>query len=91
MNPSFPPRRLADGGDRDAYMRSQWDVRIAARCDDQKGFVVQPVRWIVERTFAWLVKCRRLMADFEKTVSSATGMIYLAMISLMLRRLEPEG
>ena len=91
LNPPFPPRSVADGGDRGAYIRSPWDVRIAARRDDQKGFEVQPIRWIVERTFAWLSRCRRLANDFEKTVSSATGMIYLAMISLMLRRPEPEG
>ena len=91
LNPSFPPRSMANGGDRDAYIRRQWDVRIVTRRDDQKGFEVQPIRWIVERTFAWLSRCRRLANDFEKTVSSATGMIYLAMISLMPRRLEPEG
>ncbi len=78
---------MANGGDWDAYIHSQWDVRIAARNGMQKGFEVQPIRWIVERTFAWLVKCRRLINDFEKTVSSATAMIYLAMIRLMARRL----
>ena len=74
-----------------AYVEGQWAVRIVTRRDDQVGFEVQPIRWIVERTFAWLMKCRRLTADVEKTVSSATGMIYLAMISLMLRRLEPAS
>lgn len=74
-----------------AYVEGQWAVRIVTRRDDQGGFEVQPIRWIVERTFAWLMKCRRLTADVEKTVSSATGMIYLAMISLMLRRLEPAS
>ena len=87
LNPSFPPRSVADGGDWDAYIRSPWDVRIVTRRDDQKGFVVQPIRWIVERTFAWLSRCRRLANDFEKTVSSAKGFIHFAMIRLMARRL----
>ena len=91
LNPSFPPRSMANGGDWDAYIHSQWDVRIAARNGMQKGFEVQPIRWIVERTFAWLSRCRRLARDYEKTVSSAKGFIHFAMIRLMLRRLEPEG
>ena len=91
LNPSCPPRSVANGGDRGAYIHSQWDVRIVTRRDDQKGLVVQPIRWIVERTFAWLSRCRRLARDYEKTVSSAKGFIHFAMIRLMLRRLEPEG
>ena len=87
LNPSFPPRSVANGGDRGAYIHSQWGVRIAARRDDQKGFEVQPIRWIVERTFAWLSRCRRLARDYEKTVSSAKGFIHFAMIRLMARML----
>ena len=43
-----------------AFVAGQWEVRIVTRRDDQKGFEVQPIRWIVERTFAWLSRCRRL-------------------------------
>ena len=71
----------------EAFVAGQWDVRIVTRRDDQKGFEVQPIRWIVERTFAWLSRCRRLANDFEKTVSSAKGFIHFAMIRLMARRL----
>jgi putative transposase len=46
-----------------------------------------PKRWVVERTFGWLMHCRRLVRDHEQTVASAVGWIYLAMIRLMLRRL----
>ena len=56
--------------------------RIHARC-----FRLLPKRWIVERTFGWLVKNRRLVRDYETTTSSAEGWIYIAMIGLMLRRL----
>ena len=54
----------------------------------QHGFVVLPKRWIVERTFAWLGKCRRLSKDDEHQVESSEAMIRLAMIGLMARRLR---
>ena len=57
------------------------------RSDEQKGFVVLPRRWVVERTFAWLTQCRRLGKDYEVLVQSSEAMIYLAMIRLMVRRL----
>jgi putative transposase len=57
------------------------------RCDGQKGFVVLPRRWVVERTFAWLTQCRRLGKDYEVLVQSSEAMIYVAMIRLMVRRL----
>jgi putative transposase len=61
---------------------------ITRRDDQQQGeFKVQPIRWIVERTFAWLNQFRRLFKDVEKTVSSSEAMIYLAMVRLMVGRL----
>jgi putative transposase len=57
------------------------------RRDGQKGFVVLPRRWVVERTFAWLTQCRRLGKDYEGLVVSSEAMIYIAMTRLMLRRL----
>jgi putative transposase len=60
------------------------------RSDDQKGFVLLPKRWIVERTFAWLTQCRRLSKDYEGLTESSEAMIYLAMTRLMLRRLAPN-
>ena len=57
------------------------------RCDDVKGFVVLPRRWVVERTFAWLTQSRRLSKDYERFSSSSEAMIYIAMTRLMLRRL----
>jgi len=52
-----------------------------------RRFVVQPVRWVVERTFGWLNRFRRLSKDYEQRPAVAEGFIYLAMAQLMLRRL----
>ena len=57
------------------------------RSDDQKGFVVLPRRWVVERTFAWITQCRRLSKDYETLTESSEAMIYIAMTRLMIRRL----
>ena len=57
------------------------------RSDRQKGFVLLPKRWIVERTFAWLGQARRLSKDYERKTSSSEAFIYITMIRLMLRRL----
>jgi putative transposase len=68
-----------------------WMLRIIKRSDDQtgKGFVVLPKRWVVERTFAWLGRYRRMSKDYEFQTNSSETMIYLAMINLMLHRLKP--
>jgi putative transposase len=66
-----------------------WMLRIVRRTD-AKGFVALAQRWVVERTFAWLGRYRRLSKDYEYQVQSSETMIYLAMINLMLHRLEPE-
>lgn len=62
-------------------------VSIVKRSDDQKGFVVLPKRWIVERLFAHLMRSRRLVRDFERRTTSAEAMVYWSMIGLMTRRL----
>ena len=66
-------------------------MTIISRPEGKKGWVKLPIRWTVERTFAWLGKCRRLTKDREKTVMSSEAFIKLAMIHLMLNRLEPKG
>lgn len=63
-------------------------VEIVQRDPDHPGFQVLPKRWVVERTFAWLGKCRRLSKDYEHLPSTSEQWIYLAMIHLMLKRLS---
>jgi putative transposase len=70
---------------------ASWELVIVRRPEGKKGWVKLPIRWTVERTFAWLGKCRRLSKDRERTVLSSEAMIQLAMIQLMLNRLQPKG
>lgn len=64
-------------------------LEIAKRPPNQKGFVVVPVRWVIERTFAWFGRSRRLSKDYEHCTKSSEGLIYLASIALLLKRLAP--
>jgi transposase len=65
----------------------QIDVEIVKRSDAAKGFAVLPKRWIVERTIAWLNRCRRLAKDWECLNRNALAFLRLASIRLMLRKL----
>jgi transposase len=65
----------------------KWNIQIVERPAGVKGFLLLPKRWIVERTFAWLGRCRRLAKDFERTIESATAWILLAHLRLLSRRL----
>jgi putative transposase len=69
---------------------AHYDLEVVRRPAGAKGFVLLPKRWVVERTFAWLKRYRRLSADREKTTRSCEAMIRLAMIHLMLNRLCPK-
>jgi len=62
-------------------------VEIVKRSDHAKGFIVEPKRWIVERTIAWLNRCRRLAKDWENRNHNALAFLHLASIRLMLRKL----
>jgi transposase len=62
-------------------------VEIVKRSDQAKGFQILPKRWVVERTFAWLGRCRRLAKDFENLTRIALAFVKLASIRFMLRRL----
>ena len=65
-----------------------WLLEIVRRCDAVRGFKVLPHRWVVERTFGWLGRYRRLSKDYEGLTDTSEAMIYLAMINLMARRLS---
>jgi transposase len=70
---------------------ARWELVIVSRPKGSVGWVKLPIRWTVERTFAWLGKCRRLTKDRERSVLSGESFIKLAMIHLMLNRLEPKN
>ena len=67
------------------------DLQIVPKPTGQKGFVLVPRRWVVERTFAWLGRYRRLSKDYEYYCETQQALIYLAMSHLMLRRLAKQG
>lgn len=67
-----------------------WTLEIIKRSDIAKGFELLPRRWVVERTFAWLGRCRRLTKDFEATIRSAKAWIILAHIRLLTRRIARQ-
>jgi transposase len=70
-----------------AMILPQLETDIVRRSDQAKGFEVLPRRWVVERTFAWLNRCRRLAKDWENLSRNALAFLKLASIRLMLRKL----
>jgi len=64
-----------------------WTIEIVKRSDKAEGFEVLPCRWVVEQTFAWLNRCRRLAKDWEKSIQSAEAWILVSSIRMMTRRL----
>jgi len=84
---------FADGGYAGPKLRAAldkigaWTLEIIKRSDTAKGFELLPRRWVVERTFAWLGRCRRLAKDWEKSIASAEAWLFIAHIRLVTRRL----
>ena len=64
-----------------------WSIEIIKRSDKAEGFVLLPRRWVVERRFAWLGRCRRLAKDWEKSIESSTAWAIIAHIRILTRRL----
>ena len=62
-------------------------LEIVKRSDDVKGFKILPKRWIVERTFGWLIQSRRLVRDYEVKIEHSEALIYLSMTQRMLARI----
>ena len=91
----FPKLRhvFADRVYRGAQLREavadcgSWTIEIVERAAGVKGFQLLPRRWVVERSFAWLGRCRRLAKDFEATIASATAWLLIANVQLLIRRL----
>lgn len=81
---------LADQGYRGvlaAMLQQAFDCTLELTEKLGQGFIVEPWRWVVERTFAWLENARRLCRDYEALPEHHEGFVYVAMIRLMLRRL----
>lgn len=76
-------------GNLDVWFDTQWNIALEVIVPEkeQKGFAVQPRRWVVERTFAWFGKYRRLSKDYERDPISSAAFIYLASIRTMLKRI----
>ncbi len=72
---------------RKAIAKASWSIEVVKRNEGQQGFEVLPRRWVVERTIAWINRCRRLAKDYENLNRTAIAFIRLASIRLMLRRL----
>jgi transposase len=89
----WPRHVFADGGYAGPKLRSalrrigDWTLQIVKRSDPAKGFELLPRRWVVERTFAWLGRCRRLAKDWETSIASAEAWVFVAHIRLLTRRL----
>ncbi len=65
----------------------RWIIQVVLRPEQTKGFVLLKKRWVVERTFGWLMHCRRLVRDYELLPETSETLIYLAMIRIMVKRL----
>jgi transposase len=90
----FLKKLFADGGYQGPQFQQavtailpELQVEIVKRSDQAKGFQILPKRWVVERTFAWLGRCRRLAKDFENLTRIALAFVKLASIRFMTRRL----
>ena len=64
-----------------------WDLEVVEHAPDQRGFGVQPRRWVVERSFSWISRNRRLSKDYERKVQTSETLIQVAMIRLLITRL----
>lgn len=74
-----------------AQQKHQITLEIVAKPTEQKGFVLLPRRWVVERTFAWLGRYRRLSKDYEHRTEYSETWVYIASIGRMLEKLHPDG
>jgi putative transposase len=74
---------------KDNQRRLPWQLQIVSRPREAKGFILLPKRWVVERTFAWLGRSRRLSKDYERRTDSSESMVRLSAIHLLVKRLAP--
>jgi putative transposase len=82
---AYRGKELADW----CHQQGGWELEVVEREPGTQGFQVQPRRWVVERSFAWLSRNRRLARDYERKVQTSETLIELAATRLVLRRLAP--
>ena len=93
LGKKFPHLRhiFADGGYRGPKLKEamgdEWTLQTIMRPHDEDGFILLPRRWVVERTFAWLGRNRRLAKDWERRIDNSMGWVLVANMGLMTRRL----
>ena len=95
INATYPLLRhiFADGGYAGPKLKGalekigRWTLQIVKRSDTAQGFELIPRRWVVERSFAWLGRCRRMARDWEKTIASAKAWLLIAHIRRLIRLL----
>lgn len=73
------------------HSESAWRMEISSRPADAEGFKPLKIRWVVERTFAWIGRYRRNSKDYERRTESSESMVKISSMSMMLRRLKPGG
>jgi transposase len=80
------------GGDLSAETEAAFGIAMAVvgKAEAQKGFVVQPRRWVVERSFGWLSHCRRLARDYEREPAYSEAWVYVAEAHRLLKHLAPD-
>jgi transposase len=79
---AYDRRKLMDKAAFDSFV-----IEIVRRIDHEPGFAVLPRRWVVERTFAWMTRWRRLARDYERRINVSKATIHVALGSLLLRRI----
>jgi putative transposase len=100
LDPEAYPRRETFFGDNkyhnhdyyawlEGHSQGNWHREISSRPTEALGFKPLRIRWVVERTFAWVGRSRRNSKDYEKRTDSSESMILLSSVTLMLRRLRP--
>jgi putative transposase len=79
---AYRGKQLADW----CQQHGPWELEVVEREPGSRGFSVQPRRWVVERSFAWLIRNRRLAKDYERRVQTSETLIEVAMIRLLVAR-----
>jgi putative transposase len=82
------PRAGAKLMDKAAFL--DFTIEIIKRSDTAQGFEVLPRRWVVERTFGWMIRWRRLVRDYEERIDCSQAMIHVALGSILLRRIAHQ-